>query len=181
MDEAVLVGRCQRGDVAAFEALFRLYYPRVMQAAYLITGDIRLAEDVTQEAFTQTFRQMGQLRVPRAFSSWMYRIAVRQSRRVSTIERKERILPFKVTPAEPAGQPELGELTADQLLVWGAMERLPEPQRIAVILHYFHDMPLSDVGRIMDAPEGTVKSWLYRAKSSLAKELAGTLAGGGGR
>lgn len=94
------------------------------------------------------------------------------------MERKERSLPFRVTPAE---RRELGELTEDQLLVWEAMGSLPEPQRVAVILHYFHDMPLSEVGRIMDAPEGTVKSWLHRAKSSLARELAGTRAGGGGR
>lgn len=66
-------------------------------------------------------------------------------------------------------------MTEQQQLVWDAVERLPENQRTAMVLHYFHDLPLVGIGQIMAAPEGTVKSWLYRAKNTLAGELGETL------
>lgn len=69
MEDSQLVRRCQSGDPTAFEALFSRHSRRVLQTAYLITGDRAAAEDILQEAFTQTIRAIGQLKEPLAFSA----------------------------------------------------------------------------------------------------------------
>lgn len=167
MDEIELVRRCQQGDPAAYEALFQRCSRQVLQTAYLIIGDRHAAEDVMQEAFATTFRLLGQLREPRAFRSWLYRITVRLAQRSSIQARSEqRLLPA----AEPAVDSHEEEYERREL-VWAAITQLSSQQRAAVVLHYFHDFPVSEVATVMDAPEVTVKSWLYRARALLAERL----------
>lgn len=168
MDEAQLVRRCQAGDMAAFEALFRAYSRRLIQTAYLITADRRVAEEVMQEAFAQMFRMVGQLRAPEAFGAWLYRIAVREARRSSARERSERGV--AVRTADGPIPSESSDVVARQAL-WEAIGRLPQQQRIAVVLHYFQDRPVAEIAEIMETPEGTVKSWLHRARQTLSREM----------
>lgn len=52
-----------------------------------------------------------------------------------------------------------------------ALATLPEKQRRAVVLHYLGDMPIADVAASEGVPEGTVKSWLHRARQALAIQL----------
>ena len=55
---------------------------------------------------------------------------------------------------------------------------MPERQRMAITLHYFHQRSYEEVAEIMEQPLGTVKSYLHRAKASLAgalKEMEGRL------
>jgi RNA polymerase sigma-70 factor (ECF subfamily) len=66
--------------------------------------------------------------------------------------------------------------------VIAALAALPEPQRRAVVLHYIADLTVPEVAEREGVPEGTVKSWLHRARTALAAELNSTDdAVGGGR
>lgn len=171
VEEAHLVRRCQAGDLDAFEALFRLHSPRVLQTAYLLTGDRHTAEDVMQDAFAQTFRTIGQVREPQAFSAWLYRTAVRLAQRASIRERAGRLAVLNLARTPQAANPPPQDAAATRRMLWDAMKALPEQQRIAMVLHYFQDRALSEVAQLMDAPEGTVKSWLHRGKAALARAL----------
>ena len=53
--------------------------------------------------------------------------------------------------------------------------RLPEPLRTVVVLHYFDDLPLSEIGKVLSAPLGTVKFRLHRARLELLKDLSQTI------
>lgn len=180
MDEVVLVRRCQAGDAVAFEALFTLYAPKVLRTAYLITGDRVVAEEVMQETFTRTFRFVRQLREPRAFSSWLYRVTVQQAGKAAARERAQhRKLPrhrSERVVAEPAHAAE----TEQEELLWAAMQRLSENQRAALVLHYWRDQPVATVAALMGVPVGTVKAWLHRARAVLGRELGQTMANSGG-
>jgi RNA polymerase sigma-70 factor (ECF subfamily) len=173
VDELSLIEAAQRGDPAAYQQLFAQYSRRVFQAAYLILGDRSGAEDVLQEAFLQTFRYLHKLRAPGAFAAWLYRIAVREARRRSQALQNERFFLRSLAREAPVTSPDLALPSAQRELVRGALERLPEQQRTAVVLHYFADRPLQEIAQAMGVPEGTVKSWLHRAKRKLA-DLLGT-------
>lgn len=170
MDEAQLVRRCQAGDEAAFEALFARHSRRVLQTAYLITGSPTAAEDILQEAFTQTFRAITQLREPAAFSAWLYRTTVRAARKALQREQQERQATVRVAGEGERAQPPQDAVEVRQL-IWAAISALPEQQRIAVILHYFQDRSVAEIAQVLEAPEGTVKSWLHRARGALASQL----------
>lgn len=166
MDEEALIRRCQAGEEAAFSALFQQHARKVFQTAYLITGDRAVAEDVMQEAFVQTFRSIGALRAPAAFSAWLYRTVVRQARRVAGRERLQRgtaLLDF-----EPAVDDHQDQAVLRQML-WEAIGHLPEQMRIVVVFHYYHDRSVTEIAALMEAPEGTVKSWLHRARTQLGR------------
>jgi len=64
VDDVTLIKRCQQGDLEAFEILVERYSTKALRAAYLITCLKDIAEDVTQEAFIQCYRQINKLRRP---------------------------------------------------------------------------------------------------------------------
>jgi RNA polymerase sigma-70 factor (ECF subfamily) len=171
LDEPQLIKCCQHGDYSAFEALFALYSRRVLQTAYLITGDRTAAEDILQQAFIQTFRAIAQLKEPTAFSSWLYRITVRAARRYLNKERALEHQEFRAAGAQMTSEDTPDKQLAEREAVWAAIENLPENYRTVVVLYYFEDRSVADIATIIEVPSGTVKTWLRRARAALAKEL----------
>lgn len=77
MSDEELVKRLQKGDRAAFDALYTRYRNDALRTASLITGSRADGEDVVQEAFVQCYRQIGQLRDPARFKSWLWTLMTR--------------------------------------------------------------------------------------------------------
>lgn len=177
LENEILVRRCQAGDREAFAALFRRYTEPVLRTAYLITGNRAVAEEVMQESFAQAFRSIGGLREVWAFGPWLFRIAVRLARRTAARERAGQKLAAVYARLWQADAVPVPDDLAARDRVWECVARLPERQRTVLVLHYYLDRPVSEVAAIMEAPVGTVKSWLHRARAALATEL-GTAAGG---
>src|SRR3989337_2896927 len=73
--ETQLIARAQRGDEAAFEALFNAHKRRVYSLCLRMTGNTAEAEDLTQEAFLQLFREIATFRGEASFSTWLHRLA----------------------------------------------------------------------------------------------------------
>src|ERR1700694_5437842 len=74
--ELTLVQRAKQGKEEAFATLFELHKRRVYSVCLRMTKDVTAAEDLTQEAFLQVFRNIGSFRGDSAFSTWLHRIAV---------------------------------------------------------------------------------------------------------
>jgi RNA polymerase sigma-70 factor (ECF subfamily) len=76
MDQDLVV-RVQQGDERAFEALASADYPRLHRVAYSVLGDPASAEDATQQAYLDIWRNLGRLRDPAKYEAWSYRLLVR--------------------------------------------------------------------------------------------------------
>jgi DNA-directed RNA polymerase specialized sigma24 family protein len=74
--EATLVQRAQRGDEQAFATLYQLHNKPVYSVCLRMTKDVAEAEDLTQEAFIQAFRNLNSFRGGSAFSTWLYQVVV---------------------------------------------------------------------------------------------------------
>jgi DNA-directed RNA polymerase specialized sigma24 family protein len=74
--EGTLVQRAQRGDEQAFATLYQLHNKPVYSVCLRMTKDVAEAEDLTQEAFIQAFRNLNSFRGGSAFSTWLYRVVV---------------------------------------------------------------------------------------------------------
>jgi len=74
--EGTLVQRAQRGDEQAFATLYQLHNKPVYSVCLRMTKDVAEAEDLTQEAFVQAFRNLNSFRVGSAFSTWLYQVVV---------------------------------------------------------------------------------------------------------
>ncbi len=81
-------------------------------------------------------------------------------------------------PPDKEGSPEEQYITGEERsMVRQAVRKLPEKYRLPILLFYMEDQKLSEISRILDIPESTVKTRLHRAKKLLEKELEVVLNG----
>jgi RNA polymerase sigma-70 factor, ECF subfamily len=172
-----LAQRAARGDIEAFEELFRLHRRLVYGLCLRMTQDVAEAEDVTQEVFVLLFRKIGGFRGEASFTTWLHRLTVNQvlmrfrknkSRREDALEDED------LQPHEPVrpNSPKATQLI-DRVALESAIAKLPPGYRAAFILHDIEGYEHEEVARILGCAVGTSKSQLHKARTKLRKLLAG--------
>ena len=164
------------GDPLAFEELVRRHRDRLWAVALRTTGDPEEAADALQDAMISAYRRAGQFRGDSAVTTWLHRIVVNASldrlRRRSV--RSAQPLPDDIDelpgavvadPVDHMGRREV------QLAVTEALALLPEEQREAILLVDVEGWSVEEAARMLDCPEGTVKSRCHRGRAKLAKSL----------
>ncbi len=174
------------GDDSSFELLLRKYRAPLVNFLYRMVGDSGTAEDLAQEVFLRVYRARKQYAPSAKFTTWMFRIATNvalNSRRdgrhrqleVSidqTVEGAETDAPaLEVPDRRPGIEHEL--MVRDRAaLIRRAVERLPEKQRAAVLLHKYQELDYDEIARALECSESALKSLLFRAYETLRVELA---------
>ena len=154
-------------ETPSFDEIYAAHYGALTVQLYAYFGDRQEAQDVVQEAFCRAYarwRTMSRLDDPVA---WVRRVAwnlaVSRWRHKRTIRRFLR----SQRPVEPnVGGPE-----PERVALIAALATLPDNQRRAIVLRYLADLPVSEIADREGVPEGTVKSWLHRARQALAARL----------
>lgn len=182
MDDTARVLEVQRtGDPDHFAALVAGHKGRVFRlvASILGPGHEGEAEEISQEVFLKVYQRIGQFRGDSKFSSWLYRIAYRQAiDHVSRASFKAHHLPEEVLRTTPTDRPEADPLAR---AIGGRRKRelgrclaeLPHLYRSVLHLHYWMGMTVREIGEVLSTPEGTIKSYMHRARAQLAKALSG--------
>ncbi len=178
MDEREAIARLKQGDIDGLEALVRLYQVRAVRAAYLVTRDRPLAEDVVQSAFLRVYERIDQFDPARPFAPWFLRIVVNDA--VKAVTRRRPQLSLEAADldpaallAEPPPRPEaLLEQADTALAVAEALDRLPPPERAAVVLRYYLGFKEAEIADHLAWPQGTVKWRLHSARRRLRALLA---------
>jgi RNA polymerase sigma-70 factor (ECF subfamily) len=176
-DDAALIGRYLRtDDEQIFEILVRRYQDKVFRLATSILGHRAEteAEDATQEAFIAVLRQIRTFRRESKFSTWLYRVARNQiidySRRAA--RRSSEVSDEVLQTAPDDGvltDPQRAVTTAQkQALLLRCIDRLSEPQRAALRLHYWHGESVAEISELLGLGPSTVRSHLFRARQRLA-------------
>lgn len=175
-----LVERCLSGDDSGWEDLVRCHTRRVYGMCYRFTGKDSEAQDLTQEVFLRVFRSLKSYRSGEgAFITWLARLTrnllidhyrrSRQDRATDSIEEQLPTIEERVaTSARPDGM--LAGREASEVLQ-AALARLTPDLREAVILRDLQEMEYREMARLLEVPEGTVKSRLNRGRAELARVL----------
>jgi RNA polymerase sigma-70 factor (ECF subfamily) len=172
-DDAALARAAQAGDAAGLGALFERHRARLYAIAVGMLGHGPDADDAVQDAILIALRRIGELREPAAVGGWLAAILVNVCR--AELRRPLGGLPV-CDVAFDAVQEEI-ERAALGDWVWTALERLPEPQRVTVMLRHFSGASgYGAIAEICDVPVGTVRSRLNAARARLAGELLTTAA-----
>ena len=140
------------------ERLYQAEYPGMVRLAFTLVGSNAEAEDLVQDSFVEVARRLGEIRTPGAY----LRSAVVS--RCRSALRRRRVIDLH-PPEPPAG------LASDAGELWDVLNRLPEDQRIAVVLRYYGGYRASEIAKIVDMPGATVRSHLRRGLAALRKEL----------
>ena len=150
-------------DEGGVELLYRAQFGPLSGYAQSLTGDPAVAVDIAQEAFTRLLARWRSVRDPRA---WLFFVATNLARdhwRGLTRDRElvDRAASGAITST--AHDPWLRDL----------VERLPARQRQVVLLHYYADIPIDEIARLLHVPTGTVKRRLHDGRQRLAAEVRG--------
>lgn len=145
----------------AFEDGVLALRPRLVRRLALVVGDHDEAEDLAQDACLRAIRHEADFQGDDLWP-WLQVIGVRLA--LNELRRRRRALAaaLRVSPAP---------LVPADLELWDALRRLPRNQRAALVLHVLDGLGYAEIGEALRVPEGTVASWVSRAKARLRVEL----------
>jgi RNA polymerase sigma-70 factor (ECF subfamily) len=182
------VARAAAGDGAAFRLLVDAWRGRVVAFGRRMTGNAAEAEDLAQEVFLHLFGVLRRYDPSRPFEPWMRRVMtnVVLNRLRSRPPAPHRLggpapgtaepLPL---PADPRSPDPVGAAAAAETAaaVRAGMAALPDPWRAVVAFRYGDGLSVAEIAEVLDLPENTVKTRLFRARAALRSSLDGLAPG----
>lgn len=172
LEEISLIAKCVAvDDRRAFGRLVDEYSPGLRRFVFNLTmGDASLTEDIAQETFIKAYGAIKSFKGASRFSTWLYTIACRE---YANTLRRHKELPMEeslaYTCADSANDSEVAEMRHD---IQVGLRALTPAERTLIVLFYLEDKPIKDIMRITNMPEGTIKSYMSRAKTKMARALA---------
>lgn len=180
--EAALVLQLKEGHESAFKELVKLYQDKVYNTCLGFVKNTEDADDLAQEVFIEIYNSIGTFREDARLSTWIYRIAVNKSLEyIRKMKRKKRsgilrsLFSDKSESAyEPADFDHPGvqaENNEQARILFTAIDRLPENQKTAFIMHKVEGISYEQVAEIMGKSLSSIESLLHRARQNLQKYL----------
>lgn len=173
-EEGRLVASVARGDRRAFEALFRLYFPRLVRFVDPLLRHPASIEEVASETLLLVWQKAATYDGSARVSTWIFGIAYRRALKALSRMDLPVDVPADLEEASADDAPECRLDTARRRLAVGAaIAALPLEQRATVQLAYFHDMDYAEIADVLECPVNTVKTRMFHARRRLRTLLAG--------
>lgn len=174
LEEITLITRCVAADDRrAFGRLVDEHSPALRNFLFRLTmGDAALTDDLSQDTFVKAWTGLKSFKAISRFRTWLLSIAYNEFVGYCRRRREERLDEMQNVQQSLAVGSESGmrrtEMRHD---VEVALTALNETERTLIVLFYMDDMPIKDISRVTGLPTGTIKSYLSRAKTKMAKHL----------
>lgn len=178
-DTRALVGRILDGDPGSFQKLVSDHQRLVGQIVFRMVSNTTEREDLCQDIFVRVYQNLDRFQFQAKLSTWIARIAYNTC--LNFLEKKRLPLYEDHAPegetvdhrAAEAVSPH--QWTASRQMstqVCEEIDGLPVLYGTIVSLYHLQDMTYAEIGEILSLPDGTVKSYLFRARKMLKERLA---------
>lgn len=157
--ERETIAACRRGDLGAYERVFRDHWRRLLSVALRMLGDQADAEDAVQTAFIRLHRNIGRFRGEAGIGSYLMRILINVCH--DTLRARQRRLDLRPPEPPPGPGPDL------RLQLQEAILSLPERMRACFVLYAVEGFPQKEIAEMLEIREGTVKAQVFQAKERL--------------
>ena len=170
--------------MSAFELLVRRYQDIIVNFIHRSVGDYQCAQDLAQETFLRVFKSASRYEPKCQFKNWIYLIATnlcrneirnRARRNTSFLDdlvTEDGELDCSVFVRDDSQIPdELYEKKERQMLIQGAIEQLPENQRLALVLVTYQNLRYEEIAEAMNCSVSAVKSLIHRARLNMKRLL----------
>ncbi len=185
MDESekFLIDRSKAGDIDAFEQLVSKYQKKVYNIALRTIENHADASDLAQEVFIRVYKSIGNFKEQSSFSTWIYKITTnvcldeirkRKNKRVVSLDEEVRFDDGEAKRQYESDDPqpdETAEKNELKRIVKEAIGKLSEEHRMAIVLRDLQGFSYEEMAKILNCPEGTVKSRINRARFALKNIL----------
>ena len=177
-----LVELAKTGDQQAIAQLYEQTSRRAYYLAKQLVKDEDQAQAIVQDAYVKVFTNLPLLEQVENFQGWLNTIVVNRSK--DYLKKKKPMLFSQMVSEEDEGseldfEDEGGYFSPDQKvdyaetkrLIQGMIDRLPQEQRMAIVLFYLEEMPVKQIARVMECSEGTVKSRLNYGRKAIKAQV----------
>jgi RNA polymerase sigma-70 factor, ECF subfamily len=172
--DAELVSRAQGGSAAAFERLVERYHERLFRFLITRCATRADAEDALQDTFVKAFRYLDTYNPRWQFSTWLYRIAIRNAANIASRNpMRGAEVDTEVADDAPGLLQECIRESERENLWLTAKRLLPDEMYAAMWFRYAEDMPVKEISKALGRPQAWTRVSLLRARKRLAAELAG--------
>lgn len=166
-NERDLVERCRRGDLDAFERIYRHYEQPLLGLAWRMLDDRDAAEDAVQDAMVKAYRSIGRFRAEATLSTWLYRIVANTC--YDRLNRRKREGWVDLDQAE---EPAAGGRAELRHHLRRAMAGLTPKLKTCFVLYAQEGYKQREIAEMLGLQEGTVKAHVFRAKEQLREAMA---------
>lgn len=179
--DSALVQRAKAGDKGAFDLLVRKYQHRIAAVVSRFVRDYAECQDVVQDSFIRAYKSLSGFRGDSQFYTWMYRIAVNTAKNHLASRKRRPNADVELDDAEHIDggiyiqdndTPE-HELLREEIaqVVSKALDMLPAEIRQAITLREMEGLSYEEIAEVMNAPVGTVRSRIFRAREAIDVRL----------
>ena len=169
MEEREWAAAACGGDESAFQGLISANSRKLYGIAYSYLRNEADALEAVQETVCKAWVKCRRWKEPEAFVPWLIRILINCC--IDEQRRRKKVLPL--ASVMPQGAAEM--VSVSKLDLEAALEQLQPKFRHVLTLKYYQDMTLTEIAKVLDRPEGTVKTWLHQG----LKQLRGRMDLGG--
>lgn len=177
-----LVARLKKGEESAYEEFLDRYGPTILKFGFHMCGHREDAEEVLQDTLMKTWESVDKLKEPKAFTSWLYRVAhtaCLMKRRRSKFLKKEipmenlnpdhsgtgKKTPWEKLPEDIVLNSELSKKLAD------AIDALPENYHSVLVLRDMEGLDTAEAAKVLGLSRDVLKMRLSRARAMIRREL----------
>jgi RNA polymerase sigma-70 factor (ECF subfamily) len=170
IEDSDLVLMIQQGNPDAFDQIFEKYKNEAVRTAYLITGRKSICEDIAQETFIKCYKHINDLKNPKGFRAWFFRILTRTAWKYGRLASHEIPTEDMTEKAEESSSDLADEkylASEENRLLYSEINRLEPKQKTVIVLYYFNGLSTREIAKVSGCLEGTVKSRLFSARKKL--------------
>ena len=174
--EITLIGRIATGELCAFDALYRVYHPRLQRFLERLTRRPAMVDELLNDTLLVVWHSASRFNGQSKVSTWIFAIAYRKA--MKALRQLDEPLESEATDYREAPTPGPEQLASHQQLhaaLTRAIDCLSPEHRAVVDLTYFHGLSYGEIAAIADCPVDTVKTRMFYARRKLKTLLAGGL------
>jgi len=174
-----MVARAAGGDEIAFARIVAAHHDDMARVAYVMCGDVDLAQEAVQSAWTKAWTRLDTIRETDRLKPWLVSIAANEAKQLvrSRSRRRVREIPMPESPAdgpEPRATNRTGSDPGDRVVdldLAAALTTLDDTDRTLVALRYAAGLTSDEIGRVIGMTGGGVRARLARLLDRLRREL----------
>jgi RNA polymerase sigma factor (sigma-70 family) len=170
--DRIFVGKVLAGDTAAFGIIIKNTEGLVAQVIYKMISNGEDRKDLSQEVYLKAYKNLKTFRFESKLSTWIARIAYNTC--LNHLEKKQLWLQDDIELADKLATSATSsalDLKERSAIISAAIEKLSPILRTLVTLFHNEDVSYAEIQQITDLPEGTIKSYLFRARKALKENL----------
>lgn len=153
--------------------LYELFYKSTYNAAYFITRDHGIAEDAVHDVFIKVHEKIEQLVDISKIEFWLCRMATNKALDIMR-SRSKSVLTSEVQISSCDQQKNIENLIVnneEKEIIRRNINNLSPDYKMVVYYKYYRDLTVKEISTILEVPEGTIKTWLIRARKEMKKNL----------